>query len=92
MKKIKFLIGLVLIGLIVVNIHIFVSSIKLSNDINKFEAQISALHKENIELEKNLYQVDSYQYATSMSAALNFTKVSQPLYIDNIKYAYNKGL
>ena len=92
MKKVKYLIGLVLIGLIVVNIHIFVSSIKLSNDINKFESQIATLHKENIELEKNLYQVDSYQYATSMSAVLNFTKVSQPLYIDNIKYAYNKGI
>lgn len=92
MKYLKYLAGLTFLALLIVNIHIFVSTIQLSEDVTELEQSIVSLRKENISLESKLFSVDSHTYAASVAATYDFTKSSQPLYIDNPQYALNKGL
>lgn len=91
-KLIRIGIWFVFIGLIAINVHIFVSSIALSRNLSEYEQKIADLHKENIILETKLYDISSYQYAASMSAVMNFVKPSRPILLNTIEYAYNKGL
>ncbi len=76
--------------LIIINIGFFISSIKLSDEIANFEQNTRIIHQQNIELQKDLANYDSFQYAASMAAALNFIKPVQPVYLENLKYAMNK--
>lgn len=63
---------------------------KLSDEINRYEKDIKKLKKENIELEKKVYEISSLKYAASVSASLDFTQKSSPLYFENLKYAFNR--
>jgi len=76
--------------LLIANTAIFVSGMYLGDDINRFDGEIRKLNRENAVLEKEVYQAESLQYAASLSAKLNFTKQSQPLYFENLKYALNR--
>ncbi len=76
--------------LVVVNIFIFVNSIGLSDNINKFESDTKTLHQENLNLENEVYQIDSLQYAASVAASLNFSQKAQPIFLENLKYALNR--
>lgn len=87
---IKKLITVLIIGLILINLAFFVSSIRLSDEIATFEHETQKLHEQNIDLQKEVARFDSFQYAASMAAELNFIKQSTPLYIDNTKYAQLK--
>lgn len=91
-KLIKYIGAFLFLGLLAVNIHIFVSTIQLSENVTQLEQKITTLRKQNIELESKLFSVDSYSYASSIASSLDFTKSSTPLYIDSNQYAYNKGL
>lgn len=86
----KSLIWSVFLILITVNIFVFVHSIKLSDEINQFEAETKTLHQENSSLENQMYQIDSLQYAASVAASFNFTQKAQPVYLENLKYALNR--
>lgn len=70
-----------------VNIYIFVSSMYLGDNINRFSGEIERLTLENNKLEKEVVQAESLQYASSLSAQLNFTKKSEPVYFESLKYA-----
>lgn len=76
--------------LIVTNIFIFVSGIKLSDEISYFEKETRLFHQESVELEKQKSSLSSLQYAASIAATLEFTKKSQPIYLENLPYAMNK--
>lgn len=76
--------------LLIANTGIFVSGMYLGDDINRFDGEIKKLTRENATLEKEVYQAESLQYAASLSAKLNFTKQSQPVYFENLKYALNR--
>jgi hypothetical protein len=76
--------------LLIANTGIFVSGMHLGDDINRFEDEIKKLDQENTILEKEVYRVESLQYAASLSAKLNFVRQSQPLYFENLKYALNR--
>lgn len=89
-KKIKYIIWFVLIILVVTNIGLFVSCIKLGENINTFEREIRRLHQINTELEKEISYYDSYQFAASQAASLGFIKKSIPLYIENLRYAFRQ--
>ena len=86
----KYLILLIFLALIAGNIFVFVYSLNLSDDINHFEKGIEKLHQENLNLENNIYEVDSLQYAASMAAKLDFIKKAEPSYLENLKYAKNQ--
>ncbi len=86
----KYTIWLIFFALLATNIFIFLHSIKLSDEINHFEKEISALHQENLQLANKIYAVDSFQNAASLAAQLDFTKKAQPVYLDDLKYALNR--
>lgn len=92
MKKtvIKYLIWTTFIALIFINIIIFVSGIKLSDEISYFEKEISVYHQQNVELEKQKSTLGSLQYAASIAAVLDFSKKSQPVFLESLQYAMNK--
>lgn len=88
MRKLTgFLIWVIFLVLVSVNIYVFINSLKLSDNINRFEKEIKTLHQENLGLENRIYEVDSLQYAASLAGRLDFTQKAQPVYLDNLKYA-----
>lgn len=86
----KYLIWVAFFALLITNIFVFLHSIKLSDEINRYEKEIAALHEENLQLSNKIYSVDSLQHAASLAASLNFTKKAQPVYLDDLKYALNR--
>lgn len=84
----KNIIWLVLSILVAGNIFIFVSGMKLANEINFYEREIKKLHRENTELTTKISQLNSLQFAASIAGQLNFVKKSQPIYLESLKYAY----
>ena len=73
--------------LILLNIFIFCSSLKLSDDINNFENKINQLHIENLALEKKVSDLSSLKYAESLAPSLGFTKINMPTYLDKLNVA-----
>lgn len=71
------------------NVFMFISGMKLADEINHYENRIQALQKENTDLEKKADQVVSFTYAASVAASLQFTKKA-PLYIGDKAYALNQ--
>lgn len=91
MKKfISYILLVIFLALMVVNVFVFMSGIKLSDDISKYDSETLALKKENTELEKQVYEISSLQYAASISAQLDFSQQTKPLYFTSFKYALNR--
>jgi len=88
-KSVSLLIWLMMIGLVTANIFLFYLSIKLGDDISFFEQKIQKIHHENLNLEKELSYVGSLQYAQKLAKNLEFTKKSQPSYLEKLVYAFN---
>jgi hypothetical protein len=84
---IKSIFFVVFASLVVANVYIFVSSIKLGERITFYESEIKKLHNANIELEQKVYKVNSLQYSASQAAALDFTKKVEPIYLDKLHFA-----
>lgn len=89
-KLIKTIIFILFIGLILSNVYIFVAGINASNEIVRLEKKLDKLRQDNIELDTQLGQVDSLEYAASMAASFDFEKKAVPLYLDGLKYALNR--
>lgn len=75
------------LGLVVANIFVFVSQMRLGEDINYYEKEVRRLHQENIELEKKAYAANSLQYAASKAAEMEFVKKTEPYFLENLRYA-----
>lgn len=90
MNIIKKFIWVTFFILLIANVFIFVHSITLGNEINRFETEIKKLHQENIKLSNKTYEIDSLQYASSMAAQLDFTQTAKPIYLDEQTYALNR--
>lgn len=85
---IKRLIALTIFALLVGNLYIFVHTIQLSDDINRFEKEIRNIHQENLTLENKVFEVDSLRYAASLAAELDFSNKSEPFYLERLRYAF----
>ena len=90
MKILKLIIWPVFFILLIVNVFIFVKSIDLGNDINYFEKEIKQIHQKNTELANQTYRIDSLQYTASVAAEFEFTQQAKAIYLDNLKYAFNR--
>ena len=89
MKKIfTNFIWLIFFGLLIGNVWIFISGIKVSEEVNRLEKETTRLHQENIELANKINAVTSLQYTASMAAKLDFTEKPTPLVIENVPYAF----
>lgn len=87
-KSFSFLILIILVSLVVANVFLFYSSIKLGDEITSFESKIETIHRQNINLEKELSRLSSLAYARKLAAKLEFTKKSQPAFLEKIIYAF----
>lgn len=86
-KSTKALIIIIFLGLLSANIYVFVSGMSISEEINKYEAEIKKLHLESAELERDVYAASSFQYAASAAALLDFNRTGVPHYLDNLGVA-----
>jgi len=77
-----------MIGLVMANVFLFYSSIKLGDEITAFEVKIENIHKQNITLEKELSRLSSLSFAGKLADKLDFTKKSQPEFLEKIIYAF----
>ena len=80
--------GVVMVGLIVLNLFVVISGIVISDEINNFEQKTDKLHKSNLTLEKEVASLSSLQFAQTQAKEFDFTNSSLPQYIDQLKYAY----
>jgi hypothetical protein len=85
-RYIKQIIGVVFLGLVAINIFIFLNGVNLSNDVHFFESEIHKLQQENMELEKKVYKVESLMNTASIAAELGYTS-GQPVYLEKPGYA-----
>lgn len=74
-------------ALIFLNIFLFCSSLKLSDEINNYENKISTLHRENLVLEKKASDLSSLKFAEKMASFLGFTKKNAPAYLEKLNVA-----
>jgi len=92
--KINFKIGTIFLILIffllAANVYLFTKSLFLGDGISRIEKEIDKLRVENYELEKELYSLTSLQNLTELASLLGFTNESEPIYLDNLKYASTK--
>lgn len=77
----------VFLTLLFVNMYTFISSIRLSDDINTFEQQTAIYKLKNQDLEEKIYKVDSLQHARETATSMNFTENTTPLYMNGPNYA-----
>ncbi len=91
MKKLSgvFTVGIFLV-LIGANVFIFLSGMKVSEQINFYETETKKLKQENIDLEKKAYAAESLQNAASVAAQLEFTKKAEPYFLENLRFALNE--
>lgn len=86
----KYGIWLVILILMVVNVYVFVSGVKLGDEISRFDREIARLNQENLELEKKVFSAESLNHAASVAAQLDFTNGAPPVYLENQTYALNR--
>ncbi|MFA9289027.1 MAG: hypothetical protein ACEQSA_04060 [Weeksellaceae bacterium] len=85
MNKRTIIISIVL--LVIMNVGIFMHGISLGDDVNKYEQEISRLKKSNMELEQQMYSLESITQTASLAAELKYDRFHDPLYIDQPQYA-----
>jgi len=89
-KTLKTIIFTLFIGLILVNIFIFVGGIQSSAMVASMEKDLEKLKQDNVDLESQLSQIDSLDYAASIAASFDFDRRAVPTYLDSLKYALNR--
>lgn len=87
MKLVRPLIWILFVLLVIANGYVFVESMRLGNEVTAYEREIKKLYLENLDLENKVSSLDSLQFAASVAAKLDFTKKSQPEFLDNLNYA-----
>lgn len=80
--------GLIMIGLIFINLFVMISGIVISDEINILEQKTDKLHKINLSLEKEVANLSSLKFAAEQAKEFDFSNSSAPQYIDQLKYAY----
>ncbi|MGB9707312.1 MAG: hypothetical protein ACPL1D_01000 [Microgenomates group bacterium] len=86
--KVKNIVLISVLILIIFRVYFFIATIKLSEEIKKFDFQIKKLHEENLKLEEEISKIDSFQFAASSASALGFNKTAEVIPLDNLKYAF----
>lgn len=80
---------LLIIGMVSVNIYLFVQGIGLSNEIEYYEKTISNYKEDNSSLEQAIYKFESHSMTASLAAELDYGKYNLPIYEKSPQYALN---
>ncbi|MFZ2206397.1 MAG: hypothetical protein WA061_07105 [Microgenomates group bacterium] len=83
------LIGIFLLALFG-NITIFISSMKISSEIHTFEQKTFTLKQENIQLEKEMADSESFVHTKEYKDKWGFHSATKPIYVGELQYALNK--
>lgn len=84
----EIIIGIFFIA-IVGNIAIFISSMKLSTEIHTYEQKTYVLAQENIQLEKEMADTESFLHAKEFQLKWGFERATKPVYIGDLPIALN---
>lgn len=88
MKSIyKLIFSGIFITLILLNVWVFTQGMRLSADINNFESKTKELKKENMDLEADLYRINSLNNTSKIAEKLAFTQKATPYFLDNLSVA-----
>ena len=83
----------IIIGVFIVavvgNIAIFISSMKLSNEIHVFDQKTLTLQQENIQLEKEMADTESFLHTKEYQQKWGFKRATQPIYVGDLPIALN---
>ena len=71
------------------NIAIFISSMKLSTEIHTFEQKTFVLTQENIQLEKEMADTDSFLHTKEYQQKWGFERATRPVYVSDLPMALN---
>ncbi len=77
-----------MVFLVIFNIGIFYFSLTLTDKIAQYEKKIDEIHHENINLEKQLSDFQSLEFASKISKSLGFVSQSQLIFLNQINYAF----
>jgi hypothetical protein len=69
------------------NIAIFISSMKLSTEIHSFEQKTFVLKQENIQLEKEMADSESFLHTREYQLKWGFERATKPTYISDLPMA-----
>lgn len=89
MNKIRLTISALFVVLVVANVYIFVSGIRIGDEINYLERETKVLHEQNVGLNAKISLFNSLKYAGSVAEKMNFKKKSSPIYLENLGFAKN---
>jgi len=90
MKKFyrEIIIGIFIIA-VVGNIAIFISSMKLSTEIHSFEQKTFVLVQENVQLEKEMADTESFLQAKIYQTKWGFKRATKPIFVSDLPIALN---
>ena len=88
--NLKYLTGLIVGFLLIVNVCFCVSLNNLGENIKKTEKEITTFKLQNQDLEKKLFTEQSRQNLNEQAKILGFTRVAEPIYLDSLKVALAK--
>lgn len=74
---------------LVANMVVIISSMNLSKDIHSFDSQIKSLEQENIELEKQTADGESFAYTHAYKEKWGFTKTAKSVSVGELQVALN---
>lgn len=80
--------GFMIVGLTIINLFVMISGIVISDEINNFEKKTDKLHKANLNLEKEVANLSSLNFAQVQAKEYGFENTAAPQYIDQLKYAH----
>jgi hypothetical protein len=86
----KHLIWVLFFALMIANAYVFISGVHLSDELSRYDSEITRLDRENLDLEKKLFSYESLNHAASIAAELNFTNAAPPIYLDEQTFALNR--
>lgn len=74
---------------IIGNIAIFISSMKLGTEINSFDQKTFVLTQENIQLEKEMADTESFLHTKEYQLKWGFQRATKPVYVSDLPMALN---
>lgn len=75
--------------LVIVNVTYFIKGVGLSDEVNYYEKQVTKYKHANIEIEQQIYALESLNKTASLAGELKYGKYNDPLFVDKPQYAYN---
>lgn len=75
--------------LVIINVTYFVKGVRLSDEINYYEKQVTKFKQANVDIEQEIYALESLTKTASIAAELEYGKYNEPIFSDKPQYAYN---